>query len=199
MKTTNFFIDYLVIGVILVLGLLLPIYTLDPAYIDSIVGYSTKDKSYMLPLLTVSLYIGGILFNQMSDVFLSKASKILMLGKIQEAENQLNDVVEGGYHTALQKVVITSQSAYDFLSFRRSIIRIFRALTATLILSIISSITIEFLNLSEGTRYTYVILGIFILLLIFVRYRMIKLQVGYYKAISNFYINSQESKSSSEA
>ncbi|MCB2262799.1 MAG: hypothetical protein LGR52_07665 [Candidatus Thiosymbion ectosymbiont of Robbea hypermnestra] len=192
MKTTNFFIDYLVIGVIFVLGLLLPVYIFDPDYLDAIISYSTKDRPYMLPLLTVFLYISGIIFNQLSDVFLSKAGKLLGLGKIQEEENLLNDIVEGGYHVALQKVVITSQSAYDFLSFRRSIIRIFRSLVVMLLLSLASSIIIEIIDSSACDLSTYYIFAACFFLLIFVRYRIIKLQVGYYKAIANFYVNCED-------
>lgn len=69
MKTTNFFIDYLVVGVILFISLLLPMYTMFPNYLDIVVSYSTKDKSYALPLAMVIIYILGILFNQISDVF----------------------------------------------------------------------------------------------------------------------------------
>jgi hypothetical protein len=187
MKTTNFFIDYLVIGMILLLGFLLPIYSYDRSIFDLISTFSTKEKSYIIPLLTISLYISGIIYNQISDVFLSKFSKVFGLGRIEKAENRLNDEINGGYHAALQKVVITSQSAYDFLSFRRSIIRIFRALTVTLFLSLLISIMVCAISSLSCITELYIFWCTYLLLFLFVRYRMIKLEVGYYRAISNFY------------
>ena len=195
MKTTNFFIDYLVIGVILFAGLFYPMQTINPKCLEFIANYSMKDKPYILPLITVFVYISGIMFNQISDVFLSKTRKLFGLGKIYKEEMKLDKIVEGGYHAALQRVIFTSQSAYSFLSFRRSTIRIFRALFVVLLMLIVYFILIivlNALNISLNGQHNNSLLIIFLALLSFVRYRMIKLQIGYYKAIENFYTNSVE-------
>lgn len=118
--------------------------------------------------------------------------------KILKEEEKIKELVDGGYHAALQKVVFSSQSAYDFLSFRRSIIRIFRALAVGLLLSFILSVSGEAVKLFHSTSnglIFYLLLVIHVALFAFIRYRMIKLQVGYYKAITNFYLSSEEKKS----
>lgn len=184
MKTTNLFIDFLIIGALVYVAFASACYFAGYCELFNPIVMETKDKEFILPLATVLTYATGILFNQISDNFLKITKNFLRLTKIDSTENELGEKLGVSYHEALQKIIKDSQQAYDFLSYRRSIIRIFRTLFTLSLLSPVFCLVLILIDKYYDKPIVFVPVVYFILLSIcleeFSRRRYIKLQVGYY-------------------
>ncbi|RZB31573.1 MAG: hypothetical protein SRB2_04542 [Desulfobacteraceae bacterium Eth-SRB2] len=191
MKTTNLFVDFLIIGVLSFLALAGACYFAGISKIIEFALTSTKDRALLFPIGTVTIYVVGILVNQFADSFLKLLKVPFGLTAIEEAESNLREEVGVSYHEALQKTVMASQSAYDYLSYRRSVIRVFRSLTALSVVSPFVCLIMVFIGRAFGNIASWRTVAAFILVTIIVasfsRQRLVKLQVGYYEAIVNFY------------
>ena len=195
MKTTNFFIDFIIIGFIAITCVITPVYMHDHTILMNILTYKTKDQIHLAPLITIAIYILGIIFNQLADFLISMLKKVLKLQKIEEASNNIKVKLDKSYHECLQNIVYKSQSAYDYLSYRRSIIRIIRALIIASIIIILSHIIISiiycFITQIQIHLVNSIIMTILIFSIFFLRTRLIKIHSGYYLAIQNFQMEIQ--------
>ena len=139
------------------------------------------------------MYVSGMLFNQLAGYtikFLSKIRVITPSKKLREiAFSDLNT----DYHGALQFVISKSSDAYAYLSYRRSIIRIYRTLLISMLFLsctlIISHPTPRF----QIDTKTVVALCSFAVA-IFSGIVFTKNLQGYYSAIANFYRHFTEEK-----
>lgn len=177
----------------MVFGIILPLKILGFDFLDHTIFMDTKDKGFLLPVAIVSVYVLGVFANQLADVFLQKTSIIMRLSKIKEVEQSFSTELGVSYHEALQKIVKQSQSAYEYLSYRRSVIRIIRTLFFITLLSIMIIIVLGIYKHFNSQQISYsntiIYLSVCFFIFLFLRYRYIKLQIGYYGAIKNFFNN----------
>lgn len=189
MKTTNFFIDFVVIGVIAGFCVILPIYMFNHSFYEQILT-NAKDKIYLTPVLIIIVYIFGIIFNQICDQVIKKMLFLPILKDIQRERDTFKELKKSD-HDSVQRIVYESPSAYEYLSYRRSIIRITKALiifSAIVIIAhplsyLVGTIYINMVWSFENT----VILVLLTLLLIIMTVTLRKVEVGYFKAIKSFY------------
>ena len=197
MKVTNFFLDFILLGSILLGSIFLLIYLYNEHLFISLINLMKTNESipnnYLIPFGIILIYIFGIFYSQCIDVHLQRFRKLYRLNEVKAKENIFSNKFNKTYHQCLQKVILNSQSAYDYLSYRRSIIRIIRTLffSAFLILvlyPLISLISIIFFKIKVEFSVKNIIIYIVIMIFaIFLRRRFIKLSIGYYDAITNFY------------
>ena len=198
MKITNFFIDFVVIGVIAGFCIILPIWMFNPTFCGQIIT-NAKDKIYLTPVATIVTYILGIIFNQISDQVIKKVSFLPILKDIRQERDTFTDL-EKSDHDCLQSIVYKSPSAYEYLSYRRSIIRITKALIMFSAIIIIvhplnSLVAAVYVDMGWSIENT-VILVLLTMLLIIKTITLRKVEVGYFKAIKSFYniISEQENR-----
>lgn len=142
----------------------------------------------------------GILFNQFADFFEDKILRFFKIKIIIESEKKLKEDLTIDHHDALQLIVYKSPGAYEFLSFRRTMIRIARCfLTATFFLPFIHLIFVLILRFWCGTDLEFswrnLICFLFSFLFSWIMGKLlIKLYRGYYAAMTNFVLVIREEK-----
>lgn len=190
MKTANLFIDYLIVGFLSVACFLIPYFMIfrDTSFLH----YSIEGKGYtIIPILTIAIYIIGLIFNQVFDRLISLLEKILKTESVAKERNLFPRKLSHTYHECLQFIVCNSTNAYDYLSFRRTVIRILRAsIGSSIFILILYPIYLIIASINYELEFSIVNTVIILLVLcfiIFLRYIYIKTHIGYYKAIINFY------------
>lgn len=190
MKTTNLFIDFLVIGFLSLLPAL-------PFTIDYLSASPpdwkvlAEQSSLLLPAIMMIVYILGMLFNQMSSYVITILSKIKVVPSSKQFQDVAFENINTDYHSALQLVITKSSDAYAYLSYRRSIIRIYRALlTSMLFLSITLVISHPVPRLSFDMRNVIAICCFVIT--VFAGLVFFKNLKGYYSSIAIFFRNFSE-------
>jgi len=180
MKTTNILIDYIIVGFIVVGSFFLFQYITDISYIkidlNNISGIEAS-------ILLFVLFTIGILCNQIFDTIIKNVKIVFGL-----------DAGEKDEHLMLQVIITKSKKAYEYLSYRRTIIRVIRIFFPIgFIIYILFSIKIIVLN-AQG-YFLYISLEkkvIMCLILIIASYSFVQnenLEKGYHKAIENFFEN----------
>jgi|GEM_PF-2607154 len=191
MKTTNFFIDFIICGVVSCFAIAITGNIAGWNLLNGTLFIDTKDKALLLPVVAVLVYVIGIIVNQIADTLLQKLTKPLKLTQIVISEESFKKELGIRYHKALQNIVKESQSAYEYLSYRRSVIRIIRIMLFLTLVSPIVTICIAFIRSICGVSTSWHNVLLFVvgnlISVLFLRFRFIKLQVGYYNAIKNFY------------
>lgn len=192
MKTTNFFIDFLIIGFIGLITFTLPILLYFESTLESFISSSLNITSALyISIATISVYIIGIIYNQFVDIIMNKMSKILRLSEIDEKKNEIeNEFETESYHSLVQLIVLNSPSSYDYLSYRRTIIRIIRALVLSSIIIIIIHLLTALIGMfiwgSLFSVFNATIMGLILLSLFLFRHTYIRLHKGYFNAIKYF-------------
>ncbi len=146
MKTTNFFIDFIICGVVSCFAIAITGNIAGWNLLNSTLFIDTKNKALLLPVVAVLVYVIGIIVNQISDTLLQKLTKPLKLTQIVISEESFKKELGISYHKTLQNIVKESQSAYEYLSYRRSVIRIIRIMLFLTLVSPIVTICIAFLS-----------------------------------------------------
>ncbi len=193
MKLTNLFIDYIVIGIVAVSVLSFPYYFVAGKNILELITQDTKNKSLILPYITILIYVIGIVFNQLSDLIINKFQRILFLEDIKKLKSSFKESIRINYHEGLQLIVCKSRNALDYLSYRRSILRIIRSLVGALIVSHVAIMSILLVHIFSPkfeitfTASKWTVFGILIILSVVIRSILIKVEKGYYSAVKNFY------------
>jgi len=191
MKTSNLITDFLIIGIICVISITMPYFIIYPDKLKSIINIKFENPTLLIALFTIVTYILGILFYQFSDYGIKFLSRVLVIKEIQNTKKDIEEKLGMGYHNALQMVVIKSKNSFDYLSYRRTIIRVIRAILFSsflfvflhLIYSLILCICGEKLIFSKiNTLVIIVVIG----LNIFTRFVYIKQYTGYFNAIVIF-------------
>jgi len=199
MKTTNFFIDFIVVGLIGIAAVCLPVAMLGNGLRVSLVNYADIIIK-LTPILTVATYAFGVLFNQVSDRMddlLSACIPWEWLRAVSRARTNLREKTGRTDHDCVQYIVLHSPAAYEYLSFRRSVLRIVRALlTMCLVVLVFHPLSAFVLTLGvhslswSGTNT--IIIVVLALLTVFIVYTLRKLGVGYFCSIESFYFSLQE-------
>jgi hypothetical protein len=197
MNTTNLLTDYIISGVLGILCILIPYLMIDNSLLVSILTIEIKNVTIIAVFVTISSYTFGVLYNQFADIFENIYFKIFSISVISTSETKLKTDLGIDHHYALQFIVCKSQSAYDYISFRRTMIRIIRAILSMtvllpifhLITSIILSVYGRILNFSLQNLTACLVSFI---LSYFIGNSLAKLYKGYYSAITNFYIAIKE-------
>ena len=185
MKTTNLFIDFLIIGflaTIPVTPFVVDYCAMKPLEWKPLVECS----ALLLPPATVTIYILGMLFNQIAGYVAKFLSKIRVLPSSKKLQEKAFSGLGTEYHSALQLVVTKSSDAYAYLSYRRSVIRIYRALlTSMLFLSVLLVISHNISLFLFDSKTVIVLCSIMIT--VFAGVVLAKNIKGYYHSIAIFF------------
>jgi fructose-specific phosphotransferase system IIC component len=183
MKTTNLFLDFILIGFILAFFAFFAVYMAEPSALEYIYQMLKIDQISSFSIYVIFLYIVGIGFNQFSDSFIKLIGRLPFI--------KVEDIKKSEYHKKLQLIVIKSSTAYEYLSFRRSIIRITRVLfTSSFIFLILYCCLIVVKSFEQNVEFEIktIIIAISVILIGLYFWKVnIRLLSGYYKAIENFY------------
>lgn len=139
MKASNLFIDFLVVGFLATVPLL-PL----AGYTECTVAAEVLELHtiLILPMFTVGIYVLGMIFNQMAGYVVD----ILVVLKLFPSSQALlaKEFGQVDYHESLQLIIARSGDAYTYISYRRSVVRIFRALLVSMSLLSVTLLTLGF-------------------------------------------------------
>jgi len=193
MNATNLITDYIIAGVLGILCLLVP-YCVIFDY-DTVTEKCVTDlhnPTLLAVIFTAVAYAFGVIFNQIADKLEDWLNYCVNNRKVEQLEENLRNELGIGHHYALQYVVTKSNNGYDFLSFRRTMIRIFRACWCLFflfpILHVGFSISLS-LCWGYGMKFSMINAIICILSWLFAYLLTLglgKLYTGYYAAMINF-------------
>lgn len=185
MKTTNLFIDFLVIGFLAVLSVL-------PFFLEIFIAHPPDWKAlaersaFLLPTITITIYVLGMLFNQASGYVVKLLGVIRLLPSSKKLRDRTFSELDTDYHGAVQLIITKSKEAYAYLSYRRTVIRIYRAiLSSMLFLSVSMAIVKINLPLEFGTKSLIIVSCLCVA--IFSGFVFAKNLKGYYSSINIFY------------
>ena len=193
MKTTNLFFDYILIGAVWVISFLIPIGLVDYQLLLSIFQSDLLSSAASISVVTVAVYVIGVLLDQFANRALDVFEKPFKISAISLGKKAFKKETGVSYYEALQSVVIYSQRAYEYLSYRRSIIRITRSLfTSSVVILpfvvVVSVITYINKGLSKEFTLDVIFLSVLLIVVAFLRVEIVKLHSGYYNALKNFYV-----------
>lgn len=182
MATTNLIVDFLVIGISSLVWIL-PILRLF-CLTEQIKDFFTANPlnlALALPLL-VLLYVIGIAINRISDYITKKWND-----KIEKKVFPKNKVAD--YHQRLNAVVARSETASDYLNYRRGIVRISRASCLNIALGLLAWILNVFWNrqIFGSKTIIFLIIAALALLLPTLYWTWVVTLRGYFSAVKNFY------------
>lgn len=195
LKTTNFFIDFIVVGVIGIMAFFLPILMADYGVLSWLISNSGTIIK-LTPILTVGTYAFGVLYNQISDRTDDLLAKCIPVPYLRAVEDARKDLFQNtGYsdHDCIQYIVIQSPPAYEYLSFRRSVLRIIRAMLAMCLAVPLLHFLLVIFFVVRGDRVRWstenlLVIGILLLFGTFCVYTLRKLAIGYFSAVRSFYV-----------
>ena len=179
MKTTNIIIDYVIIGFILTVTILAYQYITDTHFLANYLSNITRIET---TIFLLALYPIGIIFNQVSDCMI-KVLQIIFKYTYHEKRDK---------YIMLQTIIIKSKEAFEYLSFRRTIIRIIRSCVSSGIILVLMYFLYIIIQIISGMLLVFslerlMIILLYICLSICAYLQNNKLERGYYKAIENFY------------
>lgn len=191
MNTTNLITDYIIAGILGFLTFVLPYLLIDSHIVKTLLVTEFKNTTLLTVLITAVGYSFGVVYNQFADYVEEKIYYILRSKTVAEAEKNLENELKFNHHYALQLIVSKSQSAYDYISFRRTMIRIMRAfLSFTFLVPVIHLLYVAIYLLFQRELYfswgNLTILIGFPVVGIFIYKNLKKLYKGYYGALTNF-------------
>ena len=201
MKTTNFFIDFIVVGFIGIAALCLPVAMLGNGFRVTLVHHADTIIK-LTPILTVATYAYGVLFNQVSDRvddLLSACVSWDWLLVVDRARTGVREKTGRTDHDCVQYIVLHSPAAYEYLSFRRSVLRIIRALLTMCLIVLVSHPLSSLVLTLGGHRLSWSgtnasVTAVLAMLTVFMVYTLRKLGIGYFSSIESFYFSLQEDK-----
>ena len=202
MKTTNLISDFLIIGFIMSLSFYMPFVIYFNLNIPQIfMFFKGIDTALVIVLFTGIIYVLGIVFNQISDYMVKILDKFLRHSSIKSKEEEMEESLNDKYHNMVQKIVYASQTSFEYLSYRRTIIRIIRSTYIGIIIFLAEYLIIciggAFMINSVFSLTNLFVILIIIIMGIFIRYTYIRVYRGYYDAVYNFIViinNSLENK-----
>lgn len=127
MATTNLIADFLIIGVCSIVWLV-------PVGLLTDFKFSLLNDLGLAPSFALfgAIYVVGICINRLADDIMGKRNN-----KIRDEVFSIGDNGPS-YHTKLNAIVMQSESAANYLSYRRSIIRITRACALNFLIGALS-------------------------------------------------------------
>lgn len=127
MNATNLITDYIIAGVLGILCLLAPFAIIFDN--DTVVKKCLTDfhnPTLLAVTFAAVAYALGVIYNQFADKLEDRYDFYRRDSSVNDFEKNVEDELGISHHYALQYVVTKSNSGYDYLSFRRTMIRIFR-------------------------------------------------------------------------
>lgn len=191
MKTSNLITDFLIIGIICIVTFTVPYFMINIEVLKSLFRYKIENPTFLIAILTVFTYIIGILFYQISDYGIKFFGKILRINEIKIEKDKIKETLDIDYHDALQKIVIKSKNSFDYLSYRRTIIRVIRAIFFSSFIFVILHLLYSIILCLSGFNLVFSMINLLILIAIiclniFCRFVYIKQYKGYFSAITIF-------------
>lgn len=195
MKTTNIFIDFIVVGTIGIAAFAIPICMIWGDVIYTIFN-NTNILINLTPVLTVITYAFGVFFNQIADRIGDIIHRLPWLRHVLEKRQSFQDDFGATDHHCIQYIVTKSAEAYEYLSFRRAVVRIIRSVMAAQLLVFLLHLVVSFAA-STVTQTAFsltntIILILDILILPFTLFILRKLEIGYFLAAKSFYTTLHE-------
>jgi hypothetical protein len=191
MNTTNLITDYIISGVLGILAFIVPLFMIDQNLFKSIIYTEIKNETAITVGITIIAYSFGVLYNQLADYLEDLFLNLFKIDIVKKSENEVLTKTQLDHHYALQLIVAKSETAYDYISFRRTMIRIVRSVLCLTILipllHVIFSIAYRLFSKPLNFSLCNLIVIIVCFLLTFgITYVLKKLYKGYYAAITNF-------------
>jgi hypothetical protein len=179
MATTNLIVDYLVIGVtsfIWITPLLLLLLG------DGWLSILTNSNNVGIGIgLLGFVYIIGISISRLADDMLDRLND-------KWRDEIFGKNAKPSYHNKLNKIIAVSESASDYLSYRRSIIRITRACALNFLMGLLMWIVLIFCKPVKLPNYTELILSIASAIIFFLLIRALPTVLkGYFSTIKDIY------------
>lgn len=198
MQTSNLITDYIITGFIFILAIIAPGLMIDfPKYTPALLREMDEMSSVVIiSFITLITYVVGVINDQLSDAVLKQRYVVKMFGFgiIQEKRRNVRYKTNKDYYEVLQLVIAKSRNSFEYLSFRRSIIRILRASIVGGMIFIIGHLTwscIFYFYFDVDMQISLVNFGILLLgiplVLYFLKGQYISLYTGYYDSVVNFY------------
>ena len=186
MKTTNLFIDFIIIGFIGLLPIF-PFISCIQEYYSFELSIITKNNSLSMAIIALSIYLIGVLYNQVSGYFVKILGCFKIIPRSSSLRKKMFSNFNYDYHEALQLVIAKSSDAYSYLSYRRSMVRIYRSLIFSTFLLLIS-VFLRYLRIDQTPSVLKLLyISIPLVLFSFSRLVYVKNIKGYYSSIINFY------------
>lgn len=191
MKTSNLITDFLIIGIICVISVTVPYFIINTEKLDYLLNIKFENATLLITVFTILTYILGILFYQFSDYGIKFLSSLFKIKEIEDTKDSITKELNIKYHEALQNIVIKSKNSFDYLSYRRTIIRVIRAVFFSsflfIFLHLVYSIILQLYGVNlVFSKTNILIIGGVLGLNIFTRYVYIKQYTGYFEAIIIF-------------
>ncbi|NQT26173.1 hypothetical protein HQ585_12520 [candidate division KSB1 bacterium] len=188
MKTTNLIIDFLIIGFVGIITLLIPQILINNSLIKDLFTYKIPNLTFFIAALTIFTYLCGIVYNQICDFILKITENFFRLNVIDEKEKEL---FENNYHLKIQNIVLNSQTSFNYLSYRRTMIRIIRSIFISTPIIVILHITYSCILLLLGKILFFSFPNLLIIiamigLTFYFRHMYVRIYLGYYDAVINF-------------
>lgn len=179
MATTNLIVDFLVIGVSSFTWII-PLFFLIGR--DSgLTSILSSDNAGIWILALGFIYIIGISINRLADDIFERQNnkwKDDVFGKSSEVS----------YHKMLNIIIASSESASDYLSYRRSIIRISRACSINFFLGFIFWTLSIFINTTPLQKSTIILLSFTSAIICTLLFRALPVVLkGYFSTIKDIY------------
>ena len=185
MATTNLIVDFLVIGVTSFVWIVPTMFFVQGEKWLSIFSNS----GIVLGLIVLGfVYILGISINRLADDILDRFN------------DRWRDEVFGknarpSYHNRLNLIITKSASGADYLSYRRSIIRITRACSLNFLLGAVSWILVEWFKPIGLPRGSAILVSIFSIAVFLLLFRALPVVLkGYFSTIKDIYENLKKEK-----
>jgi hypothetical protein len=191
MNTTNIITDYIISGVLGALTFFIPWFMIDGTILPSFLHTEIKKETIIAIAMVLLAYSFGIIFNQIADYLEDQFFKLFKITVVDESEKKLKEVLEFDHHYALQFIVAKSETAYEFISFRRTMIRIVRTILCMVIFIPLLHLTYSIIFRVSGHHLIFSLNNFYIILIclifVFISSKILKkLYKGYYSAITNF-------------
>lgn len=187
MKTTNLLVDYVLVGAVWVLSFC-AILDLSGLFSPDLVDTISDLDAALIPAALAIVYVVGVALDQFSNRILELLSAVLRTSELSEYRDKLFGT-KLEYHCALQRVVIRSQRAFDYLSYRRSAYRVVRSLFAAVLIVVpFAFVSTVYEAIKSDPKCVQSAINSFLLILafFFLRAETIRLHKGYLSALHNF-------------
>ncbi|MBL7799822.1 MAG: hypothetical protein JNL95_03775 [Chitinophagales bacterium] len=195
MNTTNLITDYLIIGIIGLFLLVCPIFMLIKPNMLFLLTFDVKNTAFWGVLLPVVTFGWGVIFNQIGDKVEDWILSLFSLkNELLNYEEQIKVETNFPHHYVLNFIVIKSETGYDYISFRRTMIRIVRSVVCLLFgLPILHLAFAVVLKVCFKLNIEFSVFNLFLcaaswVCSYFLTRGLLKLYNGYYAALSNFYL-----------
>jgi hypothetical protein len=176
MRTSNLLVDFLIIGATCIIWIV-PLANIASTG-QLIIDFSETDVLAFVGIL----YVLGLATNRLADDITTPWDRRVKREVFGESPFP-------SYHEQLNAAIARSETANEFLSYRRSVVRIARGGILNVLLGLILWVVMLFVSpgyLGWNTTL-FLCIGLGILLLVLIRTWAVTLK-GYLKAIKNFYI-----------